>query len=761
MSGDCQRKGKERERLTGQNARSDVPTVFGGDGFLKCEVNTLYCEVIVDVAHSDVDKIFDYACDDSIVAGMRVAVPFGNRVTTGFVMRLKPETDLPKEKVKRVLRAEDDFPAVNAECLALTEKIAARYRCPKALVLRLFLPSEMRTGKVGEVYRTFARISGDVSIISPRAKSQRALVEFLAENGETDTALLNRKFGGALKPLVEKGVVTIEKRRVFRDPYRGIAGQVSEHRLTEEQNCAVVSIEETDKTVTLLHGVTGSGKTEIYLTLIARQLALGKTAIFLVPEISLTPQMLSQLRARFGASAAILHSGLSAGERFDEWRRLREGTARIAIGARSAVFAPVENIGMIVIDEEHDGSYSSETSPRYNTFDIALLRAKYNGCKLVLGSATPSVETYRRAQQGEFSLVTLRNRINRRPMPDVAIVDMRREVRRGNPSPFSNALREKLTACLNSGNQAILFLNRRGYSQTVICRDCGYVAKCEHCDVALTYHSEEDCLKCHYCGTKYHMLSACPSCGGTHLSYVGTGTQKVEGELKKLYPSARILRMDNDTTSGKEGHLNILKQFSERKADILVGTQMVAKGHDFPLVTLVGILDADMSLHFPDYRSRERTFQLITQVAGRSGRAQERGEVVLQTYDPENFILRFACDYDYEGFYDYEVNLRAATAFPPFAKIVRVMVTGTDEREAIDCLKEVYTNLEAVYVKYSDDFLFFHKMHAPIKRIQNKFRYQVLMRITGGRPLKEIYAAAEAHYKNTLVYVEENPSNLS
>ncbi|MDE6274475.1 MAG: primosomal protein N' [Clostridiales bacterium] len=722
----------------------------------------MYCEVIVDVAHSDVDKIFDYACDERIVAGMRVAVPFGNRVTTGFVMRVKSSTDCPPEKLKRVLRAEDDFPAINEECLALTEKIAMRYRCPKALVLRLFLPSEMRTGKVGAAYRTFAKITGDISLISPRAKQQLALAEFLKDNGEADTAFLNERFGSALKPLVEKGIVSLEKRRVFRDPYRGMAGENAEHLLTEEQQRAVRSIEETEKTVTLIHGVTGSGKTEIYLTLIARQLALGKTAIFLVPEISLTPQMLSQLRARFGSSAAILHSGLSAGERFDEWRRLREGAARIAIGARSAIFAPVENIGVIVIDEEHDGSYSSETSPRYNTFDIALLRAKYNGCKLVLGSATPAVETYRRAQQGEFSLVTLKNRINRRPMPQVEIVDLRREVRRGNPSPFSLALRDKLSACLESGNQAILFLNRRGYSQTVICRDCGYVAKCEHCDVALTYHSEEDCLKCHYCGTKYHMLSACPSCGGTHLSYVGTGTQKVVGELKKLYPKARILRMDNDTTSGKEGHLKILKQFSDREADILVGTQMVAKGHDFPLVTLVGILDADMSLHFPDYRSRERTFQLITQVAGRSGRSKDRGEVVLQTYDPENFILRFACDYDYEGFYEYEINLRAATAFPPFAKIVRVMVTGSEEREALDALREVYTKLEKVYADNADSFLFFNKMHAPIKRIQNKFRYQVLMRIVDGKPLKEIYAiCAETNYKNTLVYVEENPSNLS
>ena len=554
----------------------------------------------------------------------------------------------------------------------------------------------------------------------------------------------------------------IEKRRVFRDPYERLQKSAPLRPLTPAQEAAVHTIERTQKTVTLIHGVTGSGKTEIYLTLIAHALEAGKSAIFLVPEISLTPQMFAQLRARFQMSCAILHSGLSAGERFDEWERLRSGEAKIAIGARSAVFAPLEHIGVIVIDEEHDGSYSSESSPRYNTFDIAYLRAKHNGCKLVLGSATPSVETYRRAKDGEFELITLTERINRRPMPEVHLVDMRREVKRGNPSPFSAALRERLETCLEKGDQAILFLNRRGYSQTVICRDCGYVAKCEHCDVSLTYHSEENCLKCHYCGTKYHMLSACPQCGGVHINYVGTGTQRVERELRKLYPKARILRMDNDTTSGKEGHLKILQRFAAKEADILVGTQMVAKGHDFPNVTLVGILDADMSLHFPDYLSGERTFQLVTQVAGRSGRAENRGEVVLQTYDPDNYILRYAASYDYEGFYEHEVGMRAAMAFPPFARIVRVMVTAEEDKLALSALKAVYEKLQRVYAEESEKFLFFNKMHAPVKRIQNKFRYQVLMRLTDGIPLPRIYEiAAEENTKEVLVYVEENPGNLS
>ena len=720
----------------------------------------MICEVIVDIAHSEVDKIFDYVCDVPVQAGARVAVPFGRSAATGFVVRVKETSDYPAEKLKKVYRAEEGTPAVNAECLALARAIARRYRVPLALCLRLFIPPEMRTGKVSETYRTFARFLQDVP--TKNAPQQAACLAFLKENGETDAAQLRAQFGGAVNALEKKGGIILEKRRVLRDPYKGVEGDKSEHTLTSAQRRAVEAIGTTDKTVTLLHGVTGSGKTEVYLTLIADALSQGRTAIFLVPEISLTPQMLSQLRARFGSAAAILHSGLSAGERFDEWQRLREGAARIAIGARSAVFAPVENVGVIVLDEEHDGSYSSESAPRYNTFDIALMRAKHNGCKLVLGSATPSVETYRRALEGEFALVRMPERINARPLPDVQIVDMRREIKRGNPSPFSAALRERLKGCLDTGQQAILFLNRRGYSQTVLCRDCGYVAKCEQCDVSLTYHSEENCLKCHYCGARYKMLEACPSCGGKHIYYAGTGTQRVVGELKKLYPSARILRMDNDTTNGKEGHYRILRQFSERQADILVGTQMVAKGHDFPLVTLVGILDADMSLHFPDYRSNERTFQLVTQVAGRSGRGSEKGDVVLQTYDPDNPILRFAAAYDYEGFYRHEVNMRAATMFPPFALIVRVMVSSGEDRAALGALREVYEKLQAVYLSAQEQFLFFNRMHAPIKRIQGKYRYQVLMRLTSKKLLSAIYdAASGVKHRDVLVWVEENPSNLN
>ena len=724
----------------------------------------MIAEVIVDIATSETDRIYDYLCDENVIVGSRVRAPFGGKTVTGFVMRIKETSDYPLDKLKKISPTSDELPALNPECLHLAEKLAERYRVPKALTLRLFLPAEMRTGKVRELTRNYAQLTVPVSEmqLSKTAKNQLGAAEYLEQKGKSECALVNHLYPGGIAALQKKGYAVVTKEQILRDPYKSVQAENVERVLTPDQIRAVETIQSDSRIVQLLHGVTGSGKTEIYLTLIAKCLREGKSSIFLVPEISLTPQMLSQLRARFGKNAAILHSGLSAGERFDEWWRLRTGEAKIAIGARSAIFAPLEDLGVIIIDEEHDSSYSSESAPRYNTFDVALLRAKRNGCKLVLGSATPSVETYKRAKEGEFSLIRLEKRINQRPLPEIIIADMRREVRRGNSSAFSGVLKEEIEKTLAADKQAILFLNRRGYSQTVICKECGYVAKCEACDVSLTYHREESCLKCHYCGTRYNMLSACPDCGGVKLTYAGTGTQRIVAELQKLYPTARILRMDNDTTSGKEGHYKILKTFAEKKADILVGTQMIAKGHDFPAVTLVGILDADMSLHFSDYRSGERTFQLLTQVAGRSGRAEEKGKVVLQTFDPENDVLGFATSYDYAGFYNNEISLRAAMAFPPFSKIVRVLVTGEDDKKTLEALKDVYFGLKELYEKHADKFLFFDKMRSPIKRIQNKHRYQVLMRLSDPSVLPLVYdICAECKTRDVLVSVEENPTNLS
>lgn len=722
----------------------------------------MYAKVIVDIAHSQVDKVFEYSCPPQTQVGCRVKVPFGGRVIEGFVIGLSDAPSFANGKIKPITQIYDETPALVPECFALMEKIAQRYRVPKATSLRLFLPSEMRLGKVNEAYEKRIRLVGDPSQISKNAKKQLLAVEEL-KGGEQNFTKFCEKYGRtAVNALVEKGVAEVYKIKRNRTPMTQSVIGAGAKTLTPAQRSAVEYIENSDKRVNLIHGVTGSGKTEVYLNIIADQIKKGRTAIFLVPEISLTPQMLTQLRSRFGSEAGILHSGLSAGERFDEWWRLRTGEAKIAIGARSAIFAPMENIGAIIIDEEHDSSYRSETAPRYSTIEIAKMRAEYNNCKLILGSATPSVETYISAKEGEYGLVKLTDRINGRPLPEIIISDMRREIKRGNPSDLSRALRAELEQTLSSGNQAIIFLNRRGYSRTVICTDCGYVAKCQNCDVSLTYHRDENCLKCHYCGAKYRMLTACPECGGTHLRYSGTGTQRVSAELKELFPTASIIRMDNDTVSGKDGHYKILKQFAEKKADILVGTQMIAKGHDFPAVTLVGILDADMSLHFSDYRSGERTFQLITQVAGRSGRAGDKGKVVLQTYSPDNYILRYAINYDFEGFFDNEVKMRKASLFPPYSLICRVMVVADEDGQALEALKNVYFAMEEIRLADPKEFIFFNKMHSPVKKIQNKVRYQVLARMRSDKYLKDIYdIAVKYSTDNALVYVEENPVNMS
>ena len=722
----------------------------------------MFAQVIVDIAHSQVDKVFEYTCPDDIEVGARVKVPFGARKIDGFVIGVSRTSVYPAEKLKPIAEIFDEPPALIPECLSLMESISRRYRVPKAVALRLFLPSEMRTGKVHESKRRFAKFVNEISLPASAKKQVQAL-EYIMAEGEADYARFAETFGrGAVDGLLKKGAIEVEERKINRNPFVGLSTSYEKKVLTSAQKSAIESIENSPKRVHLIHGVTGSGKTEIYLNIIAREIERGKSAIFLVPEISLTPQMLSQLRARFGGSAAILHSGLSAGEKFDEWWRLRSGEAKIAIGARSAIFAPLGNIGAIIIDEEHDTSYFSESAPRYSTIEIAELRATYSGAKLILGSATPSVESFLKAKDGEYNLITLTDRINGKPLPEIIIADMTKEVKRGNNTAFSQALRQEIDETLKCGKQAIIFLNRRGYSRTVMCRDCGYVAKCEHCDVSLTYHSEENCLKCHYCGTKYRMISACPDCGGKHVLYNGIGTQKVVSDLNRLFPEARILRMDNDTVSGKDGQYRILKQFSEKQADILVGTQMIAKGHDFPAVTLVGILDADMSLYFSDYRSGERTFQLITQVSGRSGRADEAGKVVLQTCSPDNYILRYAVNYDYKGFFENEVAVRKATFFPPYSIICRVMVSSSSNEKALETLREVYFAIEKIRQSQPDEFIFLNKMHSPIKRIQGKHRYQVLMRFESGKVLEDIYDIA---VKNTsddcLVYVEENPANLS
>lgn len=731
----------------------------------------MFADVIVDINHSEVDKIFEYSfTGEECKLGSRVVVPFGNTVINGIVIGIKENSNFPPEKIKKIYRVLDDVPVLTEETLSLMEFIKNTCYTTSALALRLFLPSEMRKGKVREQFVNFCYLKNPVDCdeierVFKRAVKQKEFLTHIIDGNKYKLSEMNSLYGnGAVKAVIDKGYVEVVSEKNFRSPYNALDVESKSVTLTSAQSLAVKSIKETEKEVTLLYGVTGSGKTEVYLNLISETVKNGKTAMMLVPEIALTPQMLKQLRARFKNSAAILHSGLSAGERFDEWWRIKTGEAKIVVGVRSAIFAPLENIGLIIIDEEHDASYSSESNPRYNTLSVARFRANYYGAKIVIGSATPSIESYLKAKNGEYNLVTLPERINKKPLPEVEIVDMRNEVRRGNSSQFSSALKQDLEECLNNGNQAIIFLNQRGFSKSVICTECGHVQKCESCDVALTYHKEDESLLCHYCGAKYKMITACTECGSKFIKHGGIGTERVVYELNKLFPNAKILRMDRDTTATKEGHFKILSQFAEKKANILVGTQMIAKGHDFPSVTLVGVLDADQSLHFSDYRSSERTFQLLTQVAGRSGRADKAGKVILQTYSPDSLILKQAINYDYEGFFENEVSIRSATGFPPFSDIVRILISGENEELTLMATKACYNEVTQIYNENRDKFRFFGCMKAPLKRLQNKFRFQILMRIN--KDDKELldklfYTQVKYNKKDVLCYFEINPTNLT
>lgn len=726
----------------------------------------MIAEVVVDIAASSTDRIFDYLCPDGIEAGRRVLVPFGKNRVQGFVIGFKERSSFSGQ-LKKIIRPLDDFVAVKPEMLEMMREFSSSRNLRFIDLLRLFLPAGLRGGTVRPVFTDFCRAAGDPEELSAglssRAARQRECLLFIGK-GEIAKSRLIELFGrSSLDALVKKGLVEVRRLRRRRIP-QSMSGDVFRPVLNADQRKAVEAITSGKGGVYLLHGVTGSGKTEVYMHCIEKALGEGRTAIMLVPEISLTPQVSGLLRQRFGDGVAILHSGLTPGERLDEWQRLERGEARVAVGARSAVFAPVRDVGVIIIDEEHDGSYVSESNPRYDTHEFAEFRARYNGCPLVLGSATPSVGTYKKAEDGEYVLLELPDRVNNLTLPEMETVDMSAELRMGNRSPFSVRLQELLKQTLERGEQALIFLNRRGYASFVMCRDCGYIPKCEDCDVSLTYHRTEGLMKCHYCGRTYPAITKCPVCGGTDLRQGRMGTERVVQAVKDLIPGVRVLRMDNDTTTAKGSHRRILEEFSSGNADVLVGTQMIAKGHDFRNVSLVGILDADFSLYLSDYRSNERTFQLITQVAGRAGRTGEGGRVVIQSYTPRHFVFRYACAYDYRGFYEKEKNTRAVTKFPPFTIILRILISSSEDRLAQDAAREINERMRKVLLSNPDDFVYYKGSKAPVPRIQNKYRYQIMMRIrpaNSGEILPEIYAAAKIPVKRDLtVFTELDPQNL-
>ena len=717
-------------------------------------------EVLIDISTQALDRVFDYSGEAEV--GCRVLVPFGKKSEIGFVVAVKEKSDY-KGELKSVLRVLDK--PLNDEMLSLMNFMRDKFYLRYIDIIRLFIPPSLRLEADATLKRLFVLKTQNLTelVKFKNAPKQAELAEYLLKNGEISVSKASELFGtSAIGGLCSKGYAVKYEKEVERKPFDFANSVAKDFRLTSAQSDAVGAIEGCSGKF-LLHGVTGSGKTVVYQKLIENALGQGKTAIMLVPEISLTPQVLKFMRATFGDLVAILHSGLSQGERFDEWKRLKKGDAKIAIGARSAIFAPLENVGVIIIDEEHDSSYISDSNPRFDTKTVAEYRAAYNRCPLVLGSATPDIETYKKATEGEYKLIKMPDRVSGATLPKIDVVDMSEELRRGNDSIFSKELVDGLKQTLCRGEKAMIYINRRGFSSFVMCRDCGYIPKCTDCDVSLTYHKFENRLKCHYCGKAFIMPDKCPKCNSTKIRHGRTGTQKVKEEVERLVEGAKVIIMDNDTTSKKGSHFEILDKFAKGEANVLVGTQMIAKGHDFPDVTFVGILDADFSLFFDDYRSSERTFQLVTQVAGRAGRADKTGKVVLQTYTPHHYVFRYAQSYDYDGFYQKEVNARQVTKFPPFSVIVRVLCSDFEDETAFKVTKNIYTAIKDIKTK-CDDFIYLSAMRSPVNKVQNKFRYQVLMRLkceNSDNIIKEVFAITDKFKAKTNCFVEINPQSLN
>lgn len=609
--------------------------------------------------------------------------------------------------------------------------------------------------------------------IPGNAKRQLEIVNILQRllpEGALSTKELKEEHGISLavvKAAAEKDWCMIKEVEIYRDPFEETTFKKSTaFQLTPDQQVAYDQVMEKvdagEHDVFLLKGVTGSGKTEVYLQTIAQVLDKGMSALMLVPEIALTPQMVHRFKGRFGDEVAVLHSGLSDGEKYDEWRKIERKEAKVVVGARSSVFAPIENIGLIIIDEEHETSYKQEETPRYHARDVAIWRAEYHQCPVILGSATPSLESRARATKGVYTLLELNERANKKALPPVNVVDMREELKRGNRTSFSLDLQESLKERMEKGEQSVLLLNRRGYSSFVMCRDCGFVLQCPNCDISQTLHMDTKTMKCHYCGHEEGIPNTCPSCQSRSIRYYGTGTQKIQEELEALMPEARIIRMDVDTTRRKGAHEKLLDRFGNKEADILLGTQMIAKGLDFPDVTLVGVLNADTSLGLPDFRSAERTFQLLTQVSGRAGRAEKKGEVIVQSFNPEHYAIQYAKKHDYDAFYKKEMHLRHLSDYSPYYYLVRLSVSHEKE---ITAAKKMGELVEFVQPVLSEKAIVLGPTPKSIARTHNRYHFQAIIKYKRESALEErlhemLQQSQKDNAKGLFISIDPQPMNF-
>lgn len=720
----------------------------------------MYALVLVEIGVKNVDKYFTYHIpdnlEDKINIGIRVKVPFNTREISGFVIKIINKIEDNNYEVKDILEVIDNEEVLNLELLKLGEYISSKTLCSMITAYQTMLPKALKANhKVAMKPKNevIAVLNKDVSEIYEYIsfcsyKKQVEILKSIIENGSVKVVSSNVS---SVTSLANKGLIKTLSREVYRYNDKAIENKHTVF-LNEEQSKVVKEVIDNLNTnnTYLLKGVTGSGKTEVYMHIIKEVIDRGMQAIMLVPEISLTPQIVSRFRQRFNDEVAVLHSGLSDGERYDEYRKIKKGLVKIVVGARSAIFSPFQNLGVIIIDEEQVTSYKQENNPKYHTRDVALFRCKYHNCPLVLGSATPSLESYARAKKGVYKLLTLNKRANNKLMPEIRIVDMKKEIRNNYHNislELENAIKEKL----DKKEQIIILLNRRGYSSMLTCKDCGEVIKCPNCDISLTYHKTSNTLRCHYCGYGTKVQDRCPSCYGRSLTMYGLGTEKLEEELVKKF-NARVVRMDLDTTTSKKAHSKIIKDFLEQKYDILVGTQMIAKGLDFPNVTLVGVINADASLNIPDFRSSEYTYQLLSQVSGRSGRDKKEGIVIIQTLNPEHYSIKYAKDHDYDGFFNYEMRIRKKLGYPPYYYLTLIKILSRDYQL---CMKEANKVGEFLRKNLPSDVIVLGPSIASTFKVNNIYHFQCIIKYKKEDDIKGVLRTIDNIYKvNTKVRIE-------
>ena len=717
-------------------------------------------KIAVSAATYAIDRPYDYKVPaDSlgrVAAGMRVLVPFGigNRKVEGVILSLAPESG--QKELKSIERLIDDAPILNDDNLGLAIWMSDRFFCTVFDALRSMLPAGMwyKDGARHQGGKTVSTAALNIdneeaaALINQKRSSaprQAAIIELLTKTGSMsvkEICSMTGASGSTVKILEKHGVLALDKREFMRRPVVRIIQDIGPIALNERQRAVYDKIfpllSSGKPEAALLYGVTGSGKTLVYIKLIEDVVARGRSAIVLVPEISLTPQVMSIFASRFGDAAAVLHSALGAGERYDEWRRINSGSVRVVVGTRSAVFAPVENLGLIVIDEEQEHTYKSENSPRYHAREVAKYRVAHSGALLILSSATPSIESMYNAQCGKYKLFRIENRFNEMELPSVYIADMKQELKAGNSGCISSVLRRELEINILSGRQSILFINRRGANPIVTCGECGFIFQCGQCSVSLTYHLTGRRLLCHYCGSSRNLPAACTDCGGK-LRFVGAGTQRVEAELKDIFPGVSLIRMDADAVTRINSHADMLSRFRDEKTSILLGTQMITKGLDFENVTLVGVLSADMSLYICDYRAHEKTFSLITQVIGRSGRGAIPGRAVIQTFTPAHEVIKLSSKQDYDGFYKREIQLRRVVGSPPIRDLLTLTATGANEASVVSACQKLRAALDE-YFRRSNGVILLGPAPAPISKVKNKYRYRLLLSCENTKRVRETVA---------------------